>query len=371
MHQLAFIVWDPIPELPYIAEWLNWPVRWYGLMFVLGFLVSQQIMFYFFNKDGRPVKDVETLTVYMIFATIIGARLGHMFFYDFDRVLEEPLSIFYIHQGGLASHGGAIGILFALWLYARSRKDQSYFWILDRIVIVVALVGALIRFGNFVNSEILGKPTGTDSGVVFAHVAEQTVYGIDPNQEAFETVEARKATSEEAAGLDGQVVMLDIVFLPQLKDRNSIERILQNNIKAALTYPGVEEQVYLPDGKINYTLASEGGQFKASIPMMGVPRHPAQLYESFYCILIFLFLFWLWKTKRHRLPEGHIFALFLIILFSLRFVDEFFKENQEAFEDSLALNMGQILSIPLVLAGIAILIFIHRKKDNKPREVEA
>ncbi|MGB3183050.1 MAG: prolipoprotein diacylglyceryl transferase [Cyclobacteriaceae bacterium] len=369
MHLFAYIVWDPIPELPYIADWLNWPVRWYGLMFVIGFLVSQQIMFYFFKKDGRPARDVETLTVYLIFATIIGARLGHMFFYDFDRVLEDPLSIFYIHQGGLASHGATIAIPFALWLYSRKRKDQSFLWILDRIVIVVALVGALIRFGNFINSEILGKPTGSDAGVVFAHVAERTIYGLDQNDNIFEYVEARKAEGNEAAA-GGQPVVIDILFQDQINDRNVVERIVQNNIKSALSYPGVQEQLYLPDDEINYEVTSKGGQFLVSIMAEGVPRHPAQLYETVYCLFLFAFLFWLWKTRRHKFPDGHLFALFLIILFTLRFIDEFFKENQEAFEDDLVLNMGQILSIPAVLVGVGILIFIHSKKNQKNKEIK-
>ncbi|MEO0333586.1 MAG: prolipoprotein diacylglyceryl transferase, partial [Bacteroidota bacterium] len=178
-----FIVWTANPE---VFSWDNWSPRWYGLLFAAGFLISQQILFYIFRKEGHKESDVETLTVFMVIATILGARLGHVLFYEPAKYLSNPLDILKIWEGGLASHGAAIGILFALFLYSnydikfdftkfkgqmkrQKRPGQSWLWVVDRIVIVVALTGGLIRFGNFMNSEIIGKPTNSDYGVVFGH----------------------------------------------------------------------------------------------------------------------------------------------------------------------------------------------------------
>ncbi|MBD0257734.1 MAG: prolipoprotein diacylglyceryl transferase, partial [Cytophagales bacterium] len=153
---LQYITWDVSPE---ILDTEYFSIRWYGLLFALGFLLGQQILIYIFKKEGKPASDVEVLTVYMVLSTIIGARLGHCLFYEPEYYLSNPLKILKIWEGGLASHGATIGILFALWLYARKKKDQSYLWVVDRIVITVALAGGLIRLGNLMNSEIIGKPT--------------------------------------------------------------------------------------------------------------------------------------------------------------------------------------------------------------------
>src|SRR5690606_33100608 len=162
---LSYVVWDPNQAIFAGFERL----RWYSLLFALGFIISQQFMVYFFRKEGQDETLVDKLTIYMVLATIIGARLGHVLFYEPERYLSNPIDILKIWEGGLASHGAAFGILFALWLYARKKRPgQSYLQVLDRIVILVALTGALIRFGNFFNSEIIGKPTESNSGVVFA-----------------------------------------------------------------------------------------------------------------------------------------------------------------------------------------------------------
>ena len=166
MNMISYIIWNGSPEIFSIG---SFALRWYGLLFALGFLISQQLLYYIHRKEGKPEKDVETLTIYMVVATIIGARLGHVIFYQPDMIWTDPLGVFLPFQfspsfkftglQGLASHGGALGIFFALWLYSRKKKPgQSYLQILDRIAILVALTGCLIRFGNFFNSEIIGKP---------------------------------------------------------------------------------------------------------------------------------------------------------------------------------------------------------------------
>jgi len=259
----AIIHWNVDPTA-FTIPFIDWPVRWYGILFVLGLLVSEYVLFYIFEKDGKTRKNVEDLAVYVVIGTIIGARLGHVLFYDAGYYLSNPAEIIKIWEGGLASHGGAIGILIALYLYCRKYKFK-YLWVIDRLVIVVCFTGACIRTGNLMNSEILGTVTDLPWGFVF-------------------------------------------------------------------------ERAY-PD-----FLAQD-------------PRHPAQLYEAIYCLLLMGLLLWLWKEKRAKLRDGFIFGVFLVVLFSLRFLDEFVKVNQEAFENDLPLNMGQILSIPFVLAGI---YFIYR-----------
>ena len=165
MYSLNYVIWNGSPEIFSIGPIT---LRWYGLLFATGFLISQQILYYMHREEGKPEKDVETLTIYMVVATILGARLGHIIFYQPDIIWKDPLGILlpfefnptfrFTGLQGLASHGAAIGILFGLWLYSRKKKpNQNYLQVLDRIVILVALTGALIRFGNYFNSEILGK----------------------------------------------------------------------------------------------------------------------------------------------------------------------------------------------------------------------
>lgn len=257
MNILNYITWNVDPDIFSLGPLT---VRWYGLLFALGFIIGQRILTKIYVAEGRTEGDVDVITIYMIVGTVLGARLGHTLFYAPDYYLSNPIEILKIWEGGLASHGATIGILVALWLF--SRKQQfDYMWVLDRIVIVVALGGALIRLGNLMNSEIFGHPTNLPWGFIFVRSNE----------------------------------------------------------------------------------------------FSHVPRHPTQLYESLSVFALFVLLYWLWNKYRSALPKGLLFGIFVTALFTFRFLVEFLKENQEAFEDQLALNMGQILSIPLILAGIFIL----------------
>ena len=150
---LNYIIWDVDPDV-FIVPVLNHPIRWYGLSWAVGFLVSQQIISYIYKREGRTDKEVDTLTIYMIIASMVGARLGHVLFYDPVYYFNEPLRILAIWEGGLASHGGAIGILIALYFFAR-KTNVKYLWIVDRLVIVSALMASLIRLGNLMNSEMV------------------------------------------------------------------------------------------------------------------------------------------------------------------------------------------------------------------------
>jgi prolipoprotein diacylglyceryl transferase len=268
LNALLAIVWDVDPEA-FTIPFIDWPVRWYGLFFVSGLIGAQYIMFHIFEAEGKTKKNVEDLTIYIVLGTIVGARLGHVFFYDAAYYLSNPSEIIMIQKGGLASHGGALGILFAAWLFCRKYKF-SFLWLFDRLVIAVCFTGACIRLGNLMNHEIVG-------------------------------------------------IVTDVPWAFQFL------------------------RAYPPE------LAME-------------PRHPAQLYEAIYCLIIMAIIYPIWRKQKEKLSNGFIFGIFLVLLFSLRFLDEFLKVNQEAFEEDLPINMGQILSIPFIVAGLVLIFRAIRNK---------
>ncbi len=373
MALLRYFIWNGRPEI-FTLE--SFELRWYGLFFALGFLISQQILYYIYRREGKPESDVDTLTIYMVVATIIGARLGHVIFYQPEIIWEEPLSVFlpfefspfkFTGLQGLASHGGAIGILTAIWLYSRKKKPgQNYFQVVDRIVILVALTGALIRFGNFFNSEIIGVPTNSPFGVVFAgeltHALEDERF--DPRG-IIESVEFHKNEDAPPSQEIGRVPLsVYILFKDGVKEQEARPMIefTVNDLLANRLYEHFDEGQRPLDYEL--TTLADGTQ-AARINTLGIARHPAQVYESISCVFLFILLFAIWKRYERNLPTGRLFGIFLIVCFGLRFVYEFLKENQVSFEDKLPLNMGQILSIPLVIAGIFVLAYSYRKKNGE------
>lgn len=258
------IYWDVDPEIFNLGPL---SIRYYGLLFALGFIIGFAIMNWMFTKENKPKKDLDDMLWYMLLGTVIGARLGHVLFYSPGYYLSNPIAILKVWEGGLASHGAAIGILIAIYLYSQKKKDQPYLWVMDRVVITVALAAFFIRIGNLMNSEIIGKPTDVAWAFIFARVDE-------------------------------------------------------------------------------------------------IPRHPTQLYEALAYLTIFFILIFIYKKRNAVFPNGYIFGLFLILLFSFRIFVEFFKEDQSAFEAGMILNMGQILSIPLVLLGFYVFLK-SRSRDVK------
>jgi phosphatidylglycerol---prolipoprotein diacylglyceryl transferase len=365
MAMLNFIIWNGSPEIFSIG---SFSLRWYGLFFALGFLITQQILYYMYRKEGKPEADVDTLTIYMVIATIVGARLGHIIFYDPQIIWEEPLSIFlpfefspfrFIGLQGLASHGAAIGILFALWLYSRKRKPgQSYLQVVDRIVILVALVGALIRFGNFFNSEIIGKPTNSAIGVVFVNRLTEAVKDSDDDK-IIESIVYHRNDSLPA-GSNGEIPMNVYIFFKKGVDEAQATQMMDYAQNVSFRLPEYFDRSATPDYEV---ARQEDGNIAARLSVIGISRHPAQLYESVSCVFLFLLLYGIWAKYKEKLPPGRLLGLFLIICFGLRFAYEFLKEPQESFENDLPLFMGQILSIPLVIAGIFILIYSYRVKE--------
>ncbi|TGE23615.1 prolipoprotein diacylglyceryl transferase [Hymenobacter metallicola] len=270
---LAYITWDVSPIIAQIGPLT---LRWYGLLFMSGFVFGTFILSHIYKSERVSPRWVDVITIYMLIGTVVGARLGHCLFYDPDYYLAHPLDILKIWEGGLASHGATIGILLACWLFARNNKFD-YLWVLDRIVIVVALGGALIRTGNLFNSEIIGKVT-------------------------------------------------DVPWAFKFVRYNEIHHEVTN----------------IPNEL----------------------RHPTQMYEALFCIVLLAILYALWNRTKERTPRGLLFGLFVVFLFTQRFLGEYLKENQVAFENNLPLNMGQILSIPLILVGIWVLLRAGKNPSN-------
>ncbi len=329
-------------------------------------------MYYFYKSEGKPESDVDTLTIYMVIATIVGARLGHVIFYQPEIITENPLSIFlpfefspfrFTGLQGLASHGATIGILTALWLYSRKKKPgQTFLQVVDRIVIVVALTGALIRLGNYFNSEIIGVPTDKPWGVVFVNKFSENITDARVDRDGI--LESVIIKHNDSISRDDSRVPLNIY----LSFKKGVAGMVAKDFTDVTARNLLSDKLYEyfdaggDNTKTNGQLLDDG-KFMARISTLGISRHPAQLYETISCVFLFLFLFWIWSKYKERLPAGRLLGIFLIWCFGLRFLFEFVKEVQEPFEEGMILNMGQILSIPLVIAGVIILILSYRKKE--------
>jgi len=380
MDILGYVIWAPVPEIFPNLDWgIIGNIRWYGLLFAIAFIIGQQIIAYIFKVEGKPDRDIETLLIYIIAGTIVGARLGHVFFYEPARFLANPIEIFMIQKGGLASHGAAIGIIVSIWIYSlyyikigwskpffvcrkKKREGQNFLWVIDRIVIVVALGGFFIRMGNFINSEIIGKPYDGQTAIFFARdVIDQ--FEFDQNIDEV-TIEKDNQISDKS-----NPIHIILKFQNNNYQENQIRTYLEGNVKRILTnYENVRIHIDEPENlPLDYTLnTNPDGSFTAVISTFAIPRHPTQIYEALTSLLIAVLLFWMWSLKKAGTPHGRLFGLFLIILFGLRFFHELFKENQVDFENAIPLNMGQWLSVPLILVGVYVFIRSFNKGDPEP-----
>ena len=355
----SYILWDQQPE---IFPNTSIPLRWYGLLFAAAFFVGQMVIRHIMLAEGKSEKDVESLSIHMIIATVVGARLGHCLFYQPEVYLANPIDILKVWEGGLASHGAAFAIIFAIWLYARKHPAQSWLWVLDRIVIVVALGGAFIRTGNLMNSEILGKPADSAISMVFPYSFRATLDQVTEGN--LDELDIRKGTGADTT-IDGQKwvpLELHFVFTRDKMQGSSVDGFLFATLPSVVrTSNGLGDH---KEPHLFYTMESaqirqgydDKGRKTLTIRMFGLPRYPAMIFEAISSFLLFVALFLYWSRNIGRVPEGRMFSIFLLVLFSLRFGYEFLKENQVSFEDGLSLNMGQNLSIPLVLAGVFLLI---------------
>lgn len=262
---LNFVNWSVDPEIFHIG---SLSVRYYGLFFAIAFMLGYNIMERMFKSEKIPLPWLEKLFMYVVVATVVGARLGHVFFYDWSYYSQHLDEILKVWHGGLASHGGAIGIVVAILIYSKKVSKKSPIWVLDRLVVPVALAAFFIRMGNLMNSEIYGHATTLPWGFVF------------------------------------------------LRNHETL------------------------------------------------PKHPTQIYEALSYLSLFGLLMWMyWKTNAKE-RTGLLFGVFLVVTFAARFIIEFVKEVQEAFEEDMLLNMGQLLSIPFVLAGLYFIIKAPKLKEK-------
>lgn len=277
MSIVAQIIWDVDPAIFRIGDF---ELRYYSLLFALGFIVSFIIVRRFYVNEEVPIKELDSLTVWVILGGLLGARAGHCFFYDWAYYKHNLMEIFlpfrfspeFAFTGfqGLASHGGAIGIIISLLIFKFYSHKKSFFWLIDRVAVPTGFAGALIRIGNLMNSEIYGHKTELPWGFVFA----------------------------------------------------------------------------------------QNGDSSAS--------HPTQIYEAIIYVACSVLLLILYRKEKFRDSKGFLLGVFLTIVFASRFFIEFIKENQVGFEDSMTLNMGQILSIPMIIIGLILIVFsrIQYKKNN-------
>ena len=307
MTHASALVWNP-------SEGIDlgfFMIRYYSLMFVIAFGLGWYIMKHIFVREGETIEKLDSLFIWTVLATLAGARLGHVFFYDWEYFRNNLLEIFlpvkfepsfhFTGFQGLASHGAAIGIILAMCFYSKNILQKPQLWILDRIVIPVASGAIFVRIGNFFNSEIIGKETTSSFGIKFI-------------RDYFSPRDAVNAT--------------------QIPDPNQAYKAIATDPKFA-------------------TLLEQ-------VPA----KYPTQLYEAFCYIFVFAILFFLyWKTEARK-KSGYLFGLFLVLLFSVRIVVESVKESQGGFESALGLlSTGQWLSIPFILTGFYFVLTAKQIKE--------
>lgn len=311
MTSALHMVWNP-------SEGIDlgfFMIRYYSLMFVIAFGLGWFIMKHIFIRENEPIEKLDTLFIYTVIATLLGARLGHVIFYQSELFSEDPLSILlpirtkpnfeFTGFAGLASHGAAIAIIISTFWFTKKVMHRPLLWLLDRIVIPVASGAIFVRLGNLLNSEIVGTPTEHSFGMKFI-------------QDHFNPYQAIQLTG------------------------------IQDYKKA---YEAIATQ-------------PEFAELLAEIPA----KHPAQLYESIAYIGVFAILFFLyWKTNA-RLKQGFLFGLFLALLWSIRFMVEFVKESQGGIEEMLGVfSTGQWLSIPFIILGIYFIVSAKKSQEATPK----
>lgn len=294
------IVWNP----PTGIDLGFFMIRFYSLMFVIAFGLGWYIMKKIFENENESLEKLDSLFIWTVLSTLIGARLGHVLFYDWEYYRNHLSEIFlpfrftpnfeFTGFQGLASHGAAISIVVAMYFFSKNIMKKPLLWVLDRIVIPVSSGAIFVRFGNFFNSEIVGKETDFPLGIQF---------------------------------IKDHFSPADVVNATQIVNPNQAYNAIATDPKFA--------------------------ELLQQVPI----KHPAQLYEAFCYLFVFTILFLLyWKTKIKE-RTGFLFGLFLVLLWSVRFVVEYVKESQGGFESALGLfSTGQWLSIPFILIGFYYVI---------------
>ncbi|MEY2629250.1 MAG: Prolipoprotein diacylglyceryl transferase [Bacteroidota bacterium] len=287
-------------------------IRYYSLMFVIAFGLGWYIMKKIYERENESIEKLDTLFIWTVIATLLGARLGQVFFYDWEYFRNNPTEIllpFKFHPEfeftgfrGLASHGAAIAIIIAMYFYSKKVIKRPILWVLDRVVIPVASGAIFVRIGNFFNSEIVGNVTDSAFGIKFV----RDYYSAK-----------------------------DVLNITKLSNVNDAYHAIATDPQYA--------------------------DLLAKVPM----KHPAQLYEAFLYIFVFFALFFLyWKTKTAE-KQGLLFGYFLVMLWSVRFAVEYVKESQGGIEESFGLlSTGQWLSIPFILVGIYYIFMAEKPIED-------
>jgi prolipoprotein diacylglyceryl transferase len=357
MHQLLTLTW----ELERGLDLGFFTLRFYSLLFAGGFILGYWLMKRIFAAEGIAQEKLDTLLTYVVIATVVGARLGHVFFYQWDYYSQNPIEIFKVWEGGLASHGAAIAIIIALYFYSKNVLKKPLLYILDRVVLTVALAACLIRLGNFANSEIYGEIANSSVQTVFAKPAEDRLLRGYPQflqSVALQPLEEEMITDSIIYPLYN----LSFEFTPAVKDSLFVQDLISKHIAPYLRDANTEDKnLLITSTKIKW---QKGSPNRATVQAAGVPRRPTQLYEAFAYLMIFFILMRVFQDKNLAQRQGLIFGLFLILLFGFRFFIEFYKENQVSRESGMQLNMGQWLSIPLVGIGLLFAIIAKRKNDE-------
>ncbi len=317
MHFLS-IIWNPNDTLFALGPL---QIKYYNLLWIAAFAIGWFIMKRIFTNEKRSIEELDSLFIYTVLATMLGARLGHVVFYQPELITQDPLSILlpiktvpefkFTGFTGLASHGAAIGIIIAMFLYVRKYAQTNILWILDRLVIPSAIGAFCVRLGNFFNSEIVGSKT--QESFLFATKFIRNTVGSSVDTGDLKVGEALRLTGAKSA--------------------NNAYELIEKSPKFA--------------------------ERLAEIPY----RHPAQLYEGVAYIGVFLILYYFyWKTDKKN-KSGFLFGTFLVLLWGIRFFVEFVKERQNELDASIGtLSIGQLLSIPFILIG---LYFMFRPKPAK------
>ena len=260
---MEHLIWNANPVLLSIG---GFDLYWYGLLFATAIISGFQVMNYIYKYEKKPIEELESLQIYIVIGIVVGARLGHCFFYDPVYYLSNPLEILAIHKGGLASHGGGLGAILATFFYAK-KSNVNFLYLLDRLAIPTALFAFFVRMGNLMNSEIVGIQTNVSWGIIFTRV-------------------------------DNLV------------------------------------------------------------------RHPAQVYEAISYLIIFFTLLGIYIYTKKGQNKGFIFGVFLLSVFSARFIIEFIKVHQAAYDSFLHLNTGQMLSLPFLILSLWLIKNSFKQVDN-------
>lgn len=346
-------LWNPDPVAFTVG---NIGISWYGLLWALGFFIAQRLVIFMYGIEKKPGRDLDALLIYLIVGTVAGARLMHCLFYDPGYYARNPIAILRIWEGGLASHGAAIGILTALFVFARRKKDQPFLWLVDRIAIVAAIVGGLVRVGNFINSEVIGTPTLGSYGVVFVAPVLDAARSSTP---AIASVDMRQDPLRTPAGPG--VVPLTLSVAPRDSILSDMQRLgILQRVQAAILASADALANVRPD-RLQSLSQPEEGSGGLDLHLIGIARHPVQLYEAAVYLLLAAGLFAVWWRRRSAIPYGQLLGWFLVVTFGSRFFLEYLKAPVTPADSQLPISIGQMLSIPFAFAGIVFLRSVRRQ----------